>query len=245
MKKKKASYLPVSSEAFDGTLYLPFEPEDDSVRFRTVYILGSEEGEIRSITAYLQKHTGWRDAPAAVVALHPHEWIKDYSPLAAPPLREGAAPFSPGAGEHLRKIASELIPALERQYPLTASREARTLAGYSLAGLAALYAAYTASDVFRNYAACSASLWMEGWMDFMRTTPLPRKDVRIYLSLGKKEPETKNERTRRVGTCFEEAASTLSAALPENAFCSAWNDGNHFFEPDRRIARGLAFLLSL
>lgn len=242
MKKKKELYRALESETFDGALYLPYDPEDSGERFPAIYILGSEEGEIRSIVSFFKTLPGWKEHPSAIIGLHPHAWANDYSPLSAPALRDGGEPFTPGAKAHLEEISNKLIPELEKKCPLIPSREARTLAGYSLAGLCALYGAYAAADTFSRFAACSSSLWMEGWMDYMRLTSLPRKDIRLYLSLGKKEPITKNERMARVGDCFEEASAILSAALPESEFRSEWNNGNHFFEPDRRIARGLAFL---
>ena len=241
-KKVRPQVLPLPSESFDGCLYLPYDPGESGVRFPVITLLGSEEGEIRSIASELSRLPHWQEKPYAIVGLHPHDWAHDYSPLDAPPLRDGVEAFTAGAGEHLREITGKLFPELVKNAPLLSDPCQNILAGYSLAGLCALYGAYAVPEHFSGFAACSPSLWMEGWMDYMKATPLPQKTARLYLSLGKKEPITKNPRMARVGAAFEEASALLSAALPEGDFRAEWNNGNHFFEPDRRIARGLAFL---
>ncbi|MCQ2446370.1 MAG: hypothetical protein MJ141_05780, partial [Clostridia bacterium] len=61
MKKKKELYRALESETFDGALYLPYEPEDPGERFPAIYILGSEEGEIRSIVSFFKTLPGWKE----------------------------------------------------------------------------------------------------------------------------------------------------------------------------------------
>ena len=66
----------------------------------------------------------------------------------------------------------------------------------------------------------------------------------VYLSLGNKEPKTKNPLMRTVGDRIEETFEILE----EKAGCDAkleWNQGNHFKEPDIRTAKGFAWCLNL
>ena len=64
------------------------------------------------------------------------------------------------------------------------------LAGYSLAGLFALYAAHKAK-AFSRFVAASPSAWFPRFVDFAKTTPFATKPQHIYLSLGDAEAKTK------------------------------------------------------
>ena len=68
-----------------------------------------------------------------------------------------------GAGDLLRELENSLIPAAEKEWHLNV--RSRMLAGYSLAGLCAMYAGYV-TEAFDAFACVSGSLWYEGWLDF-------------------------------------------------------------------------------
>ena len=67
----------------------------------------------------------------------------------------------------------------------------RGLAGYSLAGLFALYALYQ-TDVFARAASMSGSFWFEGIMEYVCSHEMKRKPDCLYFSLGDKESSTDN-----------------------------------------------------
>ncbi|MBO4406139.1 MAG: alpha/beta hydrolase [Clostridia bacterium] len=240
--KKRGVYLDFEVGDTTGALYMPLGLDPAAPRCPAVYLLGSEEKELKTIVSLWNKPEYRPAAPVALAAIHPRDWSADYSPLKAPPLRPGEKPFGDGAGEYLEKIGRTLIPELEKKYNLASSPANRTLVGYSLAGLCALYGAFTAEGTFSRFGGVSPSLWLEGFSDLMESLPISPAVRAVYLSLGKKEPVTKNPRMARVGEEFEKASALLSAKLPAGAFLSEWNDGNHFYEPERRIARAIAFL---
>ncbi len=90
------------------------------------------------------------------------------------------------------------------------------LAGYSLAGLFALWAAYEC-DTFSGIACCSGSLWFKNWDIYMREHILKRK-CSVYLSLGGKEEKTKNAVMATVGDRTREQEKLLL----EDPFASRW-----------------------
>ena len=59
------------------------------------------------------------------------------------------------------------------------------IAGYSLAGLFALWAVHE-TELFDGCACCSGSLWFGGWEEYSKTHGL-KKPGTVYLSLGGKE----------------------------------------------------------
>ena len=60
----------------------------------------------------------------------------------------------------------------------------RSLAGVSLSGLFAVYAAHC-TDAFDRICSISGSLWYDGFLDFMARTPVSPAVQRAYLSVGK------------------------------------------------------------
>ena len=67
----------------------------------------------------------------------------------------------------------------------------RGIAGYSLAGLFALYAIYQ-TDLFSHVGSMSESLWFPGMKEYIFShEPKCRPDC-MYFSLGDKESKTRN-----------------------------------------------------
>ena len=116
----------------------------------------------------------------------------DYTP-AVPDGAEPEPGMGPagGADRFLAFLADKVIPAVEADYPVDASR--RTLAGYSLGGLFTLQALFKRPDLFRTYAASSPSIWygdkqvlemLPGFAERLGKLPLRR---RLLLSAGQYE----------------------------------------------------------
>ena len=108
---------------------------------------------------------------------------------------------------------------------------------YSLAGLFALWAGYQVQ--FAGIAAASPSMWFPGFTDYMeQNSPLTDN---IYLSLGDKEEKTRNPVMSKVGECIREAYKCLQR---KGIDCTLeWNSGNHFKEPDLRMAKAFAWVM--
>lgn len=88
------------------------------------------------------------------------------------------------------------------------------IAGYSLAGLFALYAIYR-TDVFSRVGCMSASLWFPGFKEYIFSHEPKRRPDCIYFSLGDKEAKTRNpvlktvqENTEEIQTFTRAKAST-------------------------------------
>ncbi len=242
VKYSRGVFLPFEIGSFTGSLYMPLGLDPSAPRVTAVYCLGSEERELREIVSLWKKPEFKPERPVALLAIHPLKWEDDYSPLKAPALRQGEPPFGDGAEKHLKAIRDQLIPAMEKTYNLIPDRSERILVGYSLAGLCALCGLIFVPDAFSRFGGVSPSLWLDGFRAFFEGSLPPDGVDRLYLSLGKKEPAAKNERMARVGVEFTEISGFLSSRVAEGRFLSEWNDGNHFFEPARRIAKAIAFL---
>ena len=113
------------------------------------------------------------------------------------------------------------------------------LGGYSLAGLFALWAGYN-TTVFDGVAAVSPSVWFPRWVDYATINTIGTQQV--YLSLGDKEERTKNQVMAQVGKALRQTYSALNDQGVKTIL--EWNPGNHFYQPDVRIARGFAWLIN-
>ncbi len=178
------------------------------------------------------------DKNFALVAVTVDDWNRELSPWSA---RQafGDEPFGDGAEETLEYIAGKLIPALS-EYVDIAPGAKLILGGYSLAGLFSLWCAYrNRTDVFSAVAACSPSVWLDGWMDFAEAkVPEVRN---IYLSLGSKEHRTRNPMLKTVRDCIIRqnellCGSGINARLE-------FNPGNHFQDNSARLAKGFVWCI--
>ncbi len=169
-----------------------------------------------------------------IMAYPVRDWFSDLSPWDAPPVF-GKTPFGHGAQASLEELVGTVLPAMEKNW---GHDKQYVLCGYSLAGLFALYAACH-SEAFRGYAAVSPSVWFPGWIAYAREHMTGSKPV--YLSLGDKEPRTKNPVMSQVGDAIEAQYRLLKE---RGCACTLeWNVGNHFVDADIRCAKGLAWIL--
>ena len=163
----------------------------------------------------------------SLLTLKVNDWNKDLSPWTAPPVF-GNVPFGDGAASTLSSLLKE-VPSDKELY----------IGGYSLSGLFALWAVCNC-PIFRGVAAASPSVWFPGFIDYTRQHT-PQTDA-IYLSLGDKEEKTRNPVMATVGTVIRQLHDIFSEK--EIPCILEWNEGNHFRQPDLRMARGFAWLLN-
>lgn len=174
----------------------------------------------------------------SLVAIHQLDWNHDMTPWDAPPAFPHSAPCTGGADDYLDLLTGAILPAAEKA--LGSVPRWRGLAGYSLAGLFALYALYT-TDVFSRFASVSGSLWYPGILEFATAhTPRHRPD-KFYFSLGTKEIKTRNPLLQTVGQHTE----AICAHCQRQGICTVlqWNPGNHYAHSAERTAAGIAWLL--
>ena len=128
---------------------------------------------------------GLKDCPPMVLVSvnNPGTGLDDeLSPWPADGVWKGQAPYKGLAAEHLRWMMEECVPQVEAEISrLMQDRPCRSsqandgdaarflpvIAGYSLAGLFALWAAWN-SGYFRRVASVSGSLWYPGFTDYIR-----------------------------------------------------------------------------
>lgn len=161
-----------------------------------------------------------------LVALHDLEWNDVLSPWPAEGVFRGGD-FAGGAEAFLRELVEDVLPAVEKAPP-----RYRALAGYSLGGLFAVYAALN-TDCFDAVASVSGSLWYDGFVDYALARRCQAR--RVYLSLGDREKHTRNARMARVEDCTRAVAQHLGCGVE-------MNPGGHFQDELPRMARAMAAL---
>ena len=114
------------------------------------------------------------------------------------------------------------------------------IAGYSLAGLFALYAMYQC-DAFDRVASMSGSLWFQGFKDYAMSHELKKRPEKLYLSLGDKEARTRHPYLKAVQDNTEQIVSHYE----HMGLDVTWelNPGNHFKDAALRSAKGVKALL--
>ena len=195
-----------------------------------VFLLGGGD-EAARVTALLGA-----DAPA-VVSVETDDWNGDFSPRRAEKVFRRGEDFSGGADAFLAVLSGEIVPRAEAALGFTPS--VRAIAGYSLAGLCALYAVYR-TDLFARAASVSGSLWFDGFTDFVRSQPPPHAE-KVVLTLGDREHKSGNPRMARVQSATEEIAALLRERGIETTF--TLNPGGHFDHPETRLADAIRSLL--
>ena len=164
-------------------------------------------------------------------------WEHDLSPWSAPAIMKNDSAFTGGADEYLSLLIDEIIPAVEADI----KPQFRGLAGYSLAGLFAIYATYR-TDKFSKIASMSGSLWFPNFIEFVKSNQMKRKPDTIYLSLGDKEAKTKNKYLSQVQTATEEIYHFCESIGISTKF--VLNQGGHLTNVNQRQIDGLKYILN-
>lgn len=209
--------------------------EQDSNRQTPIIIVPTFEKESANLWKELQAF-GCQNFIFAAVSVE--NWEKDLSPWEAKKVFKGGSDFGSGADKHIIILADNILPQIRQQ---TGSSEGPCyLAGYSFAGLFALYSLYK-TNLFAGAASVSGSLWFPGFTGFAIEHKFPRKPDALYFSLGDKESSTRNGIMKTVGENTEQLFSHYNKL---NINCTyETNPGNHFQEPEKRLAKGIAWLL--
>ena len=149
-----------------GSRYLLIQPGDEN-----------DLADLQKQTEEMERLSG--GIPCTFCAFQVDNWFEDLSPWEAPPVF-GKTGFGSGANATLDFLIAELIPALQERFGL--GKEIPVfIGGYSLAGLFALYAAYSTRQ-FAGCAAVSPSVWFPNWNEYANSHEMGAPLV--YLSLG-------------------------------------------------------------
>ncbi len=174
-----------------------------------------------------------------LVTISDLDWNHDMVPWDSPPAFKNAEPCTGGADDYLRLLTEKIIPTAEREIP--GAPRWRGIAGYSLAGLFALYAIYQ-MDLFSCVGSTSGSLWFLGIKEYIFSHELKRLPDYMYFSLGDKENKTRNPLLRSVRQNTEEIHAFYQSKGIDTVF--QLNPGNHYNHAVERTAAGLCWLLS-
>ena len=174
-----------------------------------------------------------------LVAISDLDWNHDMVPWDSPSAFKNAEPCTGGADDYLRLPTEEIIPTAERK--IAGVPRWRGIAGYSLAGLFALYAIYQ-TDVFSRVGCMSGSLWFPGFKEYIFSHEPKRRPDCIYFSLGDKEAKTRNPVLKTVQENIEEIRAFYQSKGIDTVF--QLNPGNHFVQGIERTVAGIQWLLS-
>ena len=177
--------------------------------------------------------------PFTLVAISDLDWNHDMAPWNSPAAFKKGEPFTGGADDYLRLLVEEIIPRAEKELPGPPAW--RGIAGYSLAGLFALYAGYQ-TDVFSRVGCISGSLWFPGFKEYIFSHEPKRQPDCIYFSLGDKEAKTRNPVLKTVQENTEEIRAFYQSKGIDTVF--QLNPGNHFVQGIERTVAGIQWLLS-
>jgi hypothetical protein len=229
-----------------GRSYAPsIQKEPMNIAGKNINIFGESDKAAPVVYLHTFQHEGltvWEECRKlgtkrfVLVEIDGVDWNADMSPWPIEKLFAGDTACTGGAEAWLNVLTAEIIPCVEDG--LTVAR--RMIAGYSLAGLFALWSAYR-TDVFDGIISGSGSFWYPGFMDFASRNSLLTTPVSIYLSLGDRESHVKNpilqtveDNTRRL--CDHYLGLDIPATFELNT-------GNHYMQTERRVAKGIQWSL--
>lgn len=174
--------------------------------------------------------------PFSMVCFRPRDWRRDCAPWTA----EVDGETWIGEAENLlNRLAGTVLPETREILPDSGSA---MIAGYSMAGLFALWAMYK-TDVFRGCASCSGSLWYPGWDTFADENYIQSEDAGIYLSVGGKESKGAPAYMACIDTRIREQIARMKKDPRVRYSLLEMNPGGHFANPNDRLAKGIARLL--
>ena len=165
-------------------------------------------------------------------------WNQELSPWAVETVVSKNDCFTGGAPDLLPVLISDIVPQVERL--LDASPAWRCLAGYSLAGLFAVWSAFQ-TDLFSRVLSASGSMWYPGWLEYVKEHELSDSLQGAYFSVGEQESTSRNAVLQTVG----ERTQAIAALLAERGIPTKFelNPGNHFKNPPLRVVKGIKWLL--
>ncbi len=201
----------------------------ENPRASTIFIQPIDRQEAAGMEREIEQIKNEGAGDFGLLAVIVDSWNQDLSPWPAPAVF-GKEDFGQGAKDTLDFILDFCLDKSKKYY----------LGGYSLAGLFSLWAAFQ-TDSFSGIAAASPSAWFPSFTDYAKNHPC--RCGNFYLSLGDREAKTKNPLMATVAACLEEIRAGLEEQGKETFF--EWNPGNHFKDPDLRMARAFAYFLDI
>lgn len=211
------------------TLYPSAAPDAPIVYFNTF----DDEGQ--RVHQLLQEQKCPDFTLAAVCEL---DWNRDMSPWKAPAVFAGDEDFAGGADNFLKFLTEKVMPQVEEN--AAGKVRWRGIAGYSLAGLFAIYSLYQ-TDLFSRAASMSGSFWFSGFKEYAASHQMKKQPEALYFSLGSKECKTRHPYLKTVQQNTEELEAFYHAQGISTLF--QLNPGNHYRDTAARSAAGIRWIL--
>ena len=165
-------------------------------------------------------------------------WNQELSPWPIPTVISKDDRFTGEADQWLPLLTDEVVPEVEQL--LDAPPSWRCLAGYSMAGLFAVWTAFQ-TNLFTRILSASGSMWFPGWLDYVREHEFAGPVAGAYLSVGELESTSRNAVLHTVGERTRQVADVLASRGIPTKF--ELNPGNHFKNPPLRVVKGINWLL--
>ena len=165
-------------------------------------------------------------------------WNQELSPWPVETVVSRNDNFAGEAAQWLRLLTGEVVPRVEGL--LANAPSWRLLAGYSLGGLFAVWAAHQ-TDLFSRILSASGSMWYPGWLEYAGSHELASAVAGVYLSVGEQESTSRNAVLQTVGERTRALSELLAGRGVHTKF--EFNPGNHFKNPPLRVAKGMKWLL--
>ncbi len=194
-------------------------------------------GEMKNSSGTIEKVLALcEDVKCNYVVYEVEDWNADFSPWEFKLNKKMY--FSGGGRSTLDWLVNECVPYCEKEYGLTGKR---VLCGYSLAGLFSLWTFYE-SQAFGGVISCSGSLWFGDWISYAESHTAPQNSS-VYLSLGDREEQARDRIMATVGECTRRQYELVYGDKNVFRHILEWNDGGHFNEPLKRIAKGIKWII--
>lgn len=165
-------------------------------------------------------------------------WNQELSPWPVETVVSRDDRFTGEADRWLPVLTHDVVPQVERLLDVPPAW--RGLAGYSMAGLFAVWTAFQ-TDVFTHILSASGSMWYPGWLEYAREHELAAPLKGVYLSVGEQESTSRNAVLQTVGQRTRQMADVMAARGIPSRF--ELNPGNHFKNPPLRVAKGIKWLI--
>lgn len=201
-----------------------------------VFIWGLDMSHGETAESLFEEVKSLTDKDFSLVVFDVTDWNAQFSPWPTSAVF-GKDSFSGKGNDTLRFLEAEFLPEIKSKFHGSET----FLIGYSLAGLFSLWALYE-SDKFNGAVCCSSSLWFDKWDEYVSAHRI-KDSSRIYMSLGNREEKTKNTVMATVGDRTRRQAEILKDDPNVEKLIFEWNEGGHFDEPLKRVAKGIAKIL--
>lgn len=177
-----------------------------------------------------------------LVSISNLDWNNEMTPWYSKKINKYGEEFFGKADEYIEVLLDKIIPKIKKyiEENLKVKIKNYTIAGYSLAGLFAIYASYK-TNIFSKIVSASGSLWFPKFVDFVKENKISSNVEKIYFSLGNKESKVKNQILANVEKNTKEIEEIYKKQGIKTIYVE--NEGNHFKDASLRLAKGIKWIL--